>query len=263
MAQQNSLYTFVNKLGNVRGMKYKNLEPTFVGLLGGPTRDQVLNDANFVRTRENMSEFGGSSHAARTYRIGVSPLKAFQMSYLSGFLNSKVIQICQLGAGARGERAILFTVNQPIMEFTDLNQAQTFNSISGVIYTMSSNVARNQATLSLPSFIPSNLLNAPVGATHYQFILNATAVSDYAFTAGIGYQPTNAVANGANFTAMGAIIALNVTSASASIVAPIGGAPAMTNATMFTTIGIQFYQQVNAVFYLLAENNAAQIDLLF
>lgn len=263
MARQTSLYTFRNKLGNVRGIHFSNLPGEYVGLLGGPTAEQIANNPEFIRTRENMSEFGGSSHVARFYRVGVASLERFMESYFSGYLNTKVLDVCHLGTGNRGERSILFTLNQTIMEFTQLDRATPFGTIAQMPYTMNSNIARNQATLFVPQFVPQNLLNAPSGATHYQLICGATAMSDFTFVTGLGYQPVNAIANGISTVTLGTITSLTGLSPNQTVVAGMSPAPTMADATMFTTIGIQFYQQINAVFYLLAQSNVAQIDLLF
>jgi len=263
VAIQTSLYTFRNKLGNVRGIKFGNLPDYYVGLLGGATREQILNDPNFVRTRENMSEFGAASEANRYYRIGVASFGNYMESYFSGYLNSITLKVLQLGTGPRGERNLVFSTNQPYFEQTNLNRNLTFGSVVGCPVIMSTNIGRNQATAFIAAFDPLLLLNPPAGATHFQFVLNATAMSDWAFINPTGYAPTNLIANGVNQTTNGTILPLNVTPPNITIVAALPGSPGMGGATLFTTIGIQFYQQINLINYALFEGNTAKIDLLF
>lgn len=263
MAIQTGLYYFKNKLLNVRGFKISSLTPWFVGMLGGASKSQILNNPEFARTRENMSEFGGSSMAGRTYRVGAAQLYSFFYQYLSGFLTQRIVIILHNGPGPRGEREILFTTNPTLIENYDLNPFTTFGSIFSGLFTISSNVARNIGTLFIPSFSPAVFLNAPVGATHFQFVLNVTGMSDWQFTAIVGYNPKNPLANGASGTTFGSILPLNIVAANQTIPATILGTPSMTNATMFTSIGIQFFQQVGPNFYPLFSNNAAKIDQLF
>jgi hypothetical protein len=210
-----------------------------------------------------MAEFGGASEANRIFRVGIAALHPMMESYYSGYLNSITIKVIHLGTGPRGEREILFTLNQGYYEFTQLNRALPFNTIFNGSHTMSSNVARNQATLFVPSFTPAININPPIGATHFQFICAAVAMSDWQFTAGTGYNPKNPAANGQAIVTNGTILPLNAVAANQTLVAAIPTSPSMTNATMFTVIGIQFYQLINAIFYPLFQDNTAEIDLLF
>ena len=47
--------------GKLDGMSFKNSEGHFVRAKGGVERNRIMNDPNYERTRENMSEFGTSS----------------------------------------------------------------------------------------------------------------------------------------------------------------------------------------------------------
>ena len=61
MAKQTGLVRYSGTMGDVRHFKIKGLPGDYAGLKGGPSGTQVLNDEAFVRTRENMNEFGGSA----------------------------------------------------------------------------------------------------------------------------------------------------------------------------------------------------------
>lgn len=72
MALQTGLVKYSGTMGGVRHFKIKGLSGDFAGLAGGPTAEQINNDAAFIRTRENMSEFGGCASAAKSIRVGLA-----------------------------------------------------------------------------------------------------------------------------------------------------------------------------------------------
>jgi len=263
MATQTNLFRFRGRIGNVRGYKLPTLSPDYAGLLGGPTKDQILNDPNFARTRENMSEFGGSAMVGRVFRVGVAGLKFHQDPYFTGRLTAAMYRITRNGPGPRGEREILITTNHGELEEIEFHRLVSFDSIVLTSFTMSSNISRNQSTLFVPSFDPFNLLDTPAGATHFRMLNAAVALSDYDFDAVLGYVPKNATADGVSKLTYGAYLPVNVTAANQTIVSALPGSPTMTNATLVTCVGIEFYQQVGPNFYLFAQNNATKIDLLF
>ncbi len=74
MAKQKGLVKYSGTMGGVRHFKIKGLQGDFAGLVGGPTDSQIKNDAAFIRTRENMSEFGGKRNLCKisSCRIGTN-----------------------------------------------------------------------------------------------------------------------------------------------------------------------------------------------
>jgi hypothetical protein len=63
MARQKGHIKYVGTLGEVRHFKIKGNDGYYAGLKGGPSSEQIASDPAFVRTRENMNEFGGSAIA--------------------------------------------------------------------------------------------------------------------------------------------------------------------------------------------------------
>lgn len=62
MARQKGHIKYVGTLGEVRHFKIKGNEGYFAGLKGGPTAEQVKTAPDFIRTRENMSEFAACAN---------------------------------------------------------------------------------------------------------------------------------------------------------------------------------------------------------
>ena len=108
MARQTGLVKYNGTMGGVRHFKIKGLEGDFAGMAGGPSAEQINNDPAFIRTRENMNEFGGSASAAKSVRTALSQIiKQFADSRLTGRLTAIMKQInLEDQTEARGKRAI-------------------------------------------------------------------------------------------------------------------------------------------------------------
>lgn len=74
MARQTGLVKYNGTMGGVRHFKIKGLAGDFAGMAGGPSAEQISNDPAFIRTRENMNEFGGSAAAAKSVRVALSQI---------------------------------------------------------------------------------------------------------------------------------------------------------------------------------------------
>ena len=94
MARQKGLVKYSGTMGGVRHFKIKGLVGDFAGLAGGPTDSQIKNDAAFIRTRENMSEFGGSASCAKSIRVGLAQvIKQYSDPRLTGRLTKIMNEI--------------------------------------------------------------------------------------------------------------------------------------------------------------------------
>ena len=118
MAKQTGLVKYSGTLGGVRHFKIKGLQGDFAGLTGGPSADQNYNDPAFQRTRENMSEFGGSATAAKAIRVGLSNvIKQMSDPQVTGRLTAIMKEInLKDTTGIRGERSILISQNRGDIE---------------------------------------------------------------------------------------------------------------------------------------------------
>jgi hypothetical protein len=73
MSKQSSLVKFTGKMGGISF--YKKDGEHVARMAGGPTRERILNDPRFARTRENMSEFSGMAQAAASLTRIFAPVK--------------------------------------------------------------------------------------------------------------------------------------------------------------------------------------------
>ncbi len=72
MAKQIGVVKYKGTIGDIRHFKIKGLTGNFAGLNGGASSEQIKSDPAFVRTSENMNEFGGCAAVGKSVRVGLS-----------------------------------------------------------------------------------------------------------------------------------------------------------------------------------------------
>lgn len=267
MAKQTGLVRYSGSMGGVRHFKIKGLDGDFAGLNGGPTAEQINNDEAFIRTRENMAEFGGCASAAKTIRIGLAQLmKQMSDSRITGRLTAimKQIQLTDTG-NARGERTIAIGASQ--VELTGLNYDKN-TSLAGVFnapFTLTNTVARDSATFTIPAFNPANLINAPSGATHFRLVNAINVVSTWKFNATTGnYEATDPSLSELSDVQYSGYLDLSAVTPNTVITSTLPGSPTVAASVgVMNNIGIEFYQQVGANYYLFSSGNALNCNNVF
>lgn len=267
MARQTGLVKYSGTMGGVRHFKIKGLDGDFAGLAGGPTAEQINNDDAFIRTRENMSEFGGCASAAKSIRVGLAQImKQFSDSRLTGRLTAIMKQInLNDTTNARGERSIEISANQSVLAGLNFNENLSLSGIFNAPYSLSNTVARDSATFTIPAFNPANLISAPAGATHFRLVNAITVSSDWQFNSSTGnYEPTDAALNELSNIQYSGYLDLNAATALTTVTTTLPGSPSMTaTVSVLNCIGIEFYQQVGSNYYLFSSGNALRVDTVF
>jgi len=268
MAKQSGLMRYNGTIGNVRHFKIKGLQGDFAGLVGGPTGEQVLNDAVFERTRENMNEFGGSAKAGKSVRVALSQIiKQMSDPQMTGRLTAIMKKInLEDQSEARGYRAILISAQRQYLEGFAFDKRVSFEGIFNAPYSFAHAAARNEGTLTVPAFNPLNLINAPAGATHFRLINTLACVSDFAFNSTTGtYEPIDAANNeisDVKFT--GYLDLFTPITDAIEVVATLPGSPSISDdASVLFCVGIEFYQQVGSNYYLFNSGHALKVAQVF
>lgn len=263
MAKQTGLVKYSGTLGGVRHFKIKGLEGDFAGLAGGPTAEQINNDPAFVRTRENMSEFGGCAKAAKSIRVGLSTLmKQMSDPQVTGRLTALMKEInLKDTAGVRGERGILVSQNRSDVEGFNFNKNLSFTSVFNAPMQPTIAPTRDSVTITVPSFLPSSYINAPAGATHFRLVVGLSVISDFVFNTATGvYDPAQPDLNEITDIQYSGYTDLNALTPILTITSTLPGAPVMTpDVTGLISVGIEFYQQVGSNYYLFSSGNALMI----
>lgn len=267
MAKQTGLVKYSGTMGGVRHFKIKGLDGDFAGLAGGPTAEQIQNDEAFARTRENMSEFGGCASAAKTLRVALAQIiKQYSDPRLTGRLTALMKQINLADtANPRGERSILISSYGEVLKGLNFDVNVSLSGVFNAPYTLTSTPARDSSTFDTPAFNPVNLVSAPSGATHFRLVNAIAVLSDWVYNSTTGkYEPTDPDLNGLSDVQFSGYLDLNAVTPATAITATLPGSPTMTSSvSVANCIGIEFYQQVGANYYLFAAGNALRLETGF
>lgn len=268
MAKQTGLVRYSGTMGGVRHFKIKGLSGDFAGMVGGPSGDQVLNAPEFIRTRENMNEFGGCAIAGKSIRTALSQIvKQMSDPQMTGRLTGVIKKInLEDQTEARGYRAILISKEKQYLIGFPFDQSISLEGVFTAPYSLTHAVNRESATLTIPPFNPENLVNAPAGATHFRLINALACVSDFEYNDQTGtYEPIDSANNELSDVAYSGYLDLTTALTTPTVVtATLPGTPTLTaDASVLLCIGIEFFQQVGSNYYLFNSGNALKIADIF
>ena len=258
---------FIKVKGTLGGLTfYEANRKDLIKTKGGIAKSRIEKEPNFKRTRENMSEFGGSAKIGKALRTGFANIiKIMSDSSAVGRITGMMKRINAVGPGIRGQRAFEILTNKLIIEGFEFNKFKHFESIFYAPYpipTLDAN--RSVATWVVPDFNTSNYVAAPEGATHFKLLLISTVLSDYTYVVGKGYEPTNPTENEVNGIAESSEIAIGgMVGSDTTLTVDLGFAAALPGTVgVINAVGIIFYQEINTQFYELASDNAMRVEVV-
>jgi hypothetical protein len=268
MARQLGHVNYGGTIGGIRHFKIKGLSGNFAGLKGGASGDQIKNDSAFVRTRENMNEFGGCAIAGKSLRTGLAQImKQMSDPQLAGRLTGIMKKInLEDQSEARGYRAILVSLQPQYLLGLNFNRNNSFEGLfTGTVETATT-AERNSVTLNVEPFNSLNNVNAPAGATHLRLVNAITVLSDFAFNATTKiYEPIEPTLNETSKITYSDYIELGSSvAAPLSVESVLPGTPTMTaDVSLISCVGIEFYQKVGANYYIFSVGNSLKIKNIF
>jgi hypothetical protein len=257
----------IKLVGNIGGMSFYTSNGEYLArTAGGPTKERIATGANFVRTRENNAEFGGAAKVGKAFRTALSSvIQTMGGSTLTASLTKLFKSINTKASGVRGQRPIALSTNKALAKGLELNNKISFTSVFNAPYSVTADADRVEVTFMIPNFIPKNFINAPSGATGFRIAGAVGWLSDYSFDDGTAsYEPDNPDQNSLSMTQYSTIQPItNVgTNITLTATAPDGLVPEA-GVSVIACLGIEFYQKVDNVDYLLAQGNAMRIIEVF
>jgi hypothetical protein len=265
MAVQNS---FIKIKGSLGGLTfYEKDGKSLIKTSSGVSKERILTDPNFRRTRENMQEFGAAATVGKAFRNGFSGISSeVGTASIAGRVTGMMKRINKVGPGNRGERTFEILTNKQLLEGFEFQSKLPFRTVFYAPYaapTLDAN--RSVVTWTVPDFNVQNYMQIPNGATHFRLGLHAAVLSDYAFdSANSEYQFVleeenlrNASAFSAQLPVVGSVGADTTLSVDLGFTTPV---PA--TAGVLVGIAVLFYQEINGLYYSLANNNALQIAIV-
>ena len=246
MAKLKSLIKVEGTLDNLTF--YKGADGYLVRTKGGVSKNRIMNDPAFARTRENGKEFGSIAGSGKLLRSALGPM-VFRAkdSRLTSRLVKVMGQLKNLDTvSVRGARHVAEGLNNiaagPVIEGFDFNARATLGSILNV------NVAVDGATgeLSIGDFNPTEQMRKPFGASHFSLQAGFLRI-DFANGA---YELTQSLEQ--IFPLTNGLISPTLTPESV---------PALVGTSMHFIL-IEFFQEINGVQYMLNNGGFNVLNLL-
>lgn len=239
MAKQASIIKLDGTIGGITF--YKSQDGYLAREKGGVPADRIANDPTFQRTRENGAEFGRAGTAGKVLRNSIRGLlQSASDSRMVSRLTTQMLKVIQQDStNPRGQRNVIDGEAELLKGF-NFNINGKLGTTLYAPYTATIDRTAGTLIAVLAAFIPSNMIAAPSGTTHFQ-IVSAGMEIDFeneSFT--VDNQQTEILPWDSNTTA--AISLSNAVTASSTH-------------PLFLVLGIEFYQQVNSQMYSL--NNGA------
>ncbi len=235
MAKQKGIIKLEGTIGDITF--YKSQDGFLAKGKGGIPADRIANDPNFARTRENGAEFGNAGKAGKTLRNAFRALlQNAADNRMTGRLASEFVKVIQADAtNPRGQRNVI-DGEAELLEGFDFNRFGKLGTTLYAPYVSAINRVTGALTVDIPAFIPANMIAAPSGTTHFR-IVSAGAEIDFEAETYVVDNKSTVILPWDNV----ATAAINLANA----------LPAASTHPLFLVLGIEFYQEVNAVKYPL------------
>lgn len=259
---------YIKLRGSLGGLTfYEKDGEDIVRTTGGVTKSRIETDPAYVRTRENMQEFGGAATIGKSFRQGfANVVKTMSGFNLTGRVTAVMKRIITKGAGPRGERYFEVIGNKELIEGFEFNLEKTLGSVFYPPYSAPTlNANRDISTWTVPDFSTDSFINPPEGATHFMLVLATGLLSDFNFnTTDKKYEPLTPSENGLGMVAYTPQLPLGgMVGASTVLTNDFGiGAALPSSIGVINGVGIIFFQEVNAQFYELASDNTMHIAMV-
>ena len=246
MAKQQS---FLKVTGTLDGLTfYKSIDGHLVRTKGGVSKGRIMNDPAFIRTRENIAEFGSTAQSGKLLRNAIGTIlnraKDPRMSSRMMGVLSKIRQLD--GISARGQRVvgegILTSTGKQLLKGFDFNNRAALQAVFHAPFSIDTATG----VITIPSFVPLDQLQIPEGATHVSF---RSAFINLDFTTGIFDTQYSSVVN--------TLLDMNTS----TITLTPSAVPAGSGSKLYLLL-IEFFQEVNGVQYPLRNEAFNVLNLL-
>lgn len=248
MAKQKGQVPVQGTIGNLTF--FKSVDGFMVKAKSEVSKDRILSDPKFSRTRENMAEFGNAGHAGKILRAPFTNL--LQLSADQRMI-ARLVKVCSQvlktdTTSKRGKRTV-GNGDASLFNGFEFNNAGILSTTLLAPYTIAFIRTSGNVQLDVPSFTPQTGIAAPQGATHYQLQLAAAPV-DFTAKKNVSVQTGSAVLPWDNNPTTALSLTLSL--------------PANSTFPVFILLQVQFMEQLNGDYYPLqngAYNACAIIDV--
>ena len=236
MARQKGIIKLKGTLGGITFYK-TSLDGHLAREKGGIEASRIASDPAFQRTRENGSEFGRAGKAGKTLRTAFRALLLNSAdSRMVSRLTQQMVKVIQEDlTNPRGLRNVIDGEAELLLGF-EFNVRGKLGTSLFAPYVANIDRVAGEINVDLASFIPSNMIAAPSGTTHFK-IISAGAEVDFE--------------NESFVVAESATAILPWDAIATAAINQVNQVTAASTKPLFLALGIEFYQEVNAVMYPL------------
>lgn len=235
MARQKGIIKLKGTIGDITF--YKSKDGHLAREKGGVDASRIANDPAFQRTRENGSEFGRAGKAGKTLRTALRTLLLNSAdSKMVSRLTQTMVKVIQADVtNERGLRNVIDGEAELLAGF-EFNIGGKLGGTLFAPYVGTIDRVSGDISVAIDSFVPSNMIAAPSGTTHFK-IISAGAEIDF--------EAESFVVS----TSETAIIAWDATATAA--INQVNAVTANSSKPLFLALGVEFYQEVNGKMYPL------------
>jgi hypothetical protein len=246
MAKYKSLFDVQGTLGEVTF--YKGEDGQYVRRKGGVSKNRILNDPNYERTRENLTEFGRAATSGKLIRRAINSLMVdAKDSRVTSRLTKVLNQVKNEDlTSARGQRNVAEGLASPLgiarLKGFNFNVKSGLDSVLMAQYTLDSATGE----VVIVDLIPNQQMSLPEGATHVTLsgaFLNLdleTEVRDLQLSNTVNL-PINGIATTVTLTP---------------------AAPASGSGQSYYFLKVAFFQEINGIQYPLKNGSFNALQLI-
>lgn len=172
MAEMIGPVHFRGKIGNLRYYYLKSAKKWVVAGNGGANKELILNNPAFVRTRENMSEFGACGTTASALRKALIELDHLNAGYYMGEVVKlmKIIQKKDI-PGVPGHRNIFISRFKSLLTTINFNANHPFSQVLSHQIEVNADQNRNTIAVRIPDICSYYEISWPVTFDWYRISL--------------------------------------------------------------------------------------------
>jgi len=246
MAKQKGPLKVKGSLGDLTF--YKSQDGYLVRERGGIDKKRIANDPSFQRTRENNSEFGRAGKAGQLFRKAFNSLLVNSAdNRMASRLHRAMVQVIQTDlVSDRGLRNVIDGEAELLKGF-EFNIKGKLDSNFFVPYVSAIDRVTGAITVTVPSFVPTTMITAPSGTTHYK-IISGGAEIDFE--------------NNRFTIATSASAALPWNGNSSAVLKQTNQVNPESTKPLFLVLGIEYYQEVNGIMYPLKNGSYNPLALV-
>ena len=227
---------------------YKTQDGHLVKTKSSISKQRIMTDPNFQRTRENGSEFGSAASAGKLLR---GAIRALLLTTSDNRITSRVTKVMTIvknfdATSARGLRNVGVAISQASAkaELKDFD----FNIDSPLSSTLFKPFAVNVTTgvITIAGLVPATDISFPIGATHVT-VRGAWVKIDFA-----GNKSEIQLTNATNMA---------ISNTATSVTLTPTAVPAVVGTGLFL-LAVEFFQLVNAVQYTLKNGSYNSLSII-